>query len=380
MASVLSGIQDPVAGKESVWLLTGSVSEGEPVRQITLNVARFQVGRLPDRHLVLGAPSVSKVHAEFVIAGDVLIVRDLNSTNGTYVNGRRVTTETPLGEGDVVQFATMEFRVGRAHEEVNTRTIQATSFEHVSLLIQFDQLLKERGVVPHFQPIVALADRRPIGFEVLARSHLQGLENPRDMFLTAQRLNLESKLSDVCRWEGVRVGQGLPGATSLFLNTHPAEGLSAGLLLALRSLRSAWPNQAIVVEVHEASVTNPKEIKEFRAALRELDMQLAYDDFGAGQARLMDLVEVPPDYLKFDMSLIRGLHEASFQQQQMVGTLVRMVRDLGIAALAEGIECQDGARICQEVGFDYAQGYFFGRPAPVESYNADAVRSTRANG
>ena len=372
VTALSSGTKDSSAGKDSVWLLTGSVAEGEPVRDVPLNLPRFQVGRLPDRNLVLNAPSVSKVHAELVIAGDVLIVRDLGSTNGTFVNGRRVVRESPLGVGDVVQFATMEFRVGRKNEQPNTRTIEASSFEQVSLLIQFDKLLKERGIVPYFQPIVSLADTRPIGYEVLARSNLRGLESPRDMFLTAQRLNLEAKLSDVCRWEGVRVGQGLPGQRSLFLNTHPAEGLSGGLLLALRSLRAAWPSQPIVVEVHEASVTNPNEIKQFRATLNELDMQLAYDDFGAGQARLMDLVEVPPDYLKFDMSLIRGLHEAPLQQQQMVGTLVRMVRDLGIAALAEGIECQDGAMACIDLGFDYAQGYFFGKPSPVDAYQRTA--------
>ena len=100
--------------------------------------------------------------------------------------------------------------------------------------------------------------------------------------------------------------------------------------------------------------------------MRDLDIKLAYDDFGAGQARLVDLAKVPPDYLKFDIALIRGIHTASAQQRQLVDTLVRMVQDFGIAALAEGVECAEEAEVCREIGFDYAQGYYFGKPAPRE--------------
>ncbi len=100
-------------------------------------------------------------------------------------------------------------------------------------------------------------------------------------------------------------------------------------------------------------------------ALRSLNIQLAYDDFGAGQARLVDLIEVPPDYLKFDICLVRDIHKGTDQRRQMLETLVRMAHDLGVAVLAEGIECQEEGEICAQLGFDFAQGYYYGKPAPV---------------
>ena len=77
----------------------------------------------------------------------------------------------------------------------------------------------------------------------------------------------------------------------------------------------------------------------------------------------MELSTVQPDYLKFDMSLIRSIHQSTNDHRQLVGTLVRMVRDLGVIALAEGIECKDEADACIELGFELAQGYYFGKPS-----------------
>jgi EAL domain-containing protein (putative c-di-GMP-specific phosphodiesterase class I) len=91
-------------------------------------------------------------------------------------------------------------------------------------------------------------------------------------------------------------------------------------------------------------------------------MKLAYDDFGAGQARLNELVEARPDYLKFDRKLIAGLDAANKNRQQLLESLVLMSRQLGIVTLAEGIETAGEAEACRRVGFELMQGYYFGRP------------------
>src|SRR5256885_16736849 len=109
-------------------------------------------------------------------------------------------------------------------------------------------------------------------------------------------------------------------------------------------------------------------MRELRAVLYALEMRLAYDDFGAGQARFVELVEVPPDFLKFDMKLVQGLHTASLARQQLVGSLVQMASDLGILPLAEGIESEEDGIACRELGFVLGQGYYYGRPAPAKTF------------
>ena len=109
---------------------------------------------------------------------------------------------------------------------------------------------------------------------------------------------------------GVRTLAQMGGKELLFVNMHPAEIAGTQLIHSLRELRDQYPTVSVVLEVHESAVTDPRQMRELRANLISLDMGLAYDDFGAGQARLNELAEVPPDYIKFDVSLIRQIHEA----------------------------------------------------------------------
>ena len=80
--------------------------------------------------------------------------------------------------------------------------------------------------------------------------------------------------------------------------------------------------------------------------------RLAFDDFGAGQTRLMELVAIRPDCLKFDRQLIQDIHLAPAQRRKMLASLVEMTKDLGIVTLAEGIECSEEGEVCQELGFE----------------------------
>ena len=113
-------------------------------------------------------------------------------------------------------------------------------------------------------------------------------------------------------------------------------------------------------------VTDIKQLRELTERFAALDIRFAYDDFGAGQARLLELADVPAHYVKFDMSLIRDLHKASPRKQQLVRDLVRMVLATGSTPLAEGVETEDEALICLDMGFELIQGYLTGRPMAVD--------------
>ena len=89
------------------------------------------------------------------------------------------------------------------------------------------------------------------------------------------------------------------------------------------------------------------------------------DSFGAGQARLLELAEYPPDFLKFDMSLVRGIDVAPESRQRMLTSLVSVARDMLVYTVAEGVETAEEADVCMRIGFTHAQGYFFGRPRPL---------------
>jgi EAL domain-containing protein (putative c-di-GMP-specific phosphodiesterase class I) len=118
--------------------------------------------------------------------------------------------------------------------------------------------------------------------------------------------------------------------------------------------------------VHEGALADLESVDRLRTQLSRSGVGLAYDDFGAGQARLLELAEVPPHYLKFDMSFVRGIDAAPASRQRLLSSLVSVARDLLVYTVAEGVETPQEADVCMRLGFTHAQGFFFGRPRPIE--------------
>ena len=95
-------------------------------------------------------------------------------------------------------------------------------------------------------------------------------------------------------------------------------------------------------------------------------MGLAYDDFGAGQARLLELAEAPPHYLKFDRKFVTNIDQAPSSRRRLLASLVAAARELLVKTVAEGVETEAEAEVCSKLGFTHAQGYYFGRPTAMD--------------
>ena len=332
------------------------------MRETPIGRKQLRVGRSIKCDLQLLWSTISGQHADFITTEQGVLVRDLGSTNGTFVNGNRISEDTYLSNEDIIQIGNAEFRLG-CRPIADGRLSATRQFNLLpSRLVGFESLVQGIGLPPFYQPIVMLKDTSLVGFEMLVGSELPEFPGPREMFEIAQQIGQEDHLSQACRAAGVEQATGMPVNTTLFLNTHPAELLGTGLMESLETLRKSIPDQFLSLEIHEAAVTDLYAMAELRKKLSDLNIGLAYDDFGAGQARLLDLVEVPPDILKFDMSLVRDLHKASQKHYKMIEALVKLVRELGISPLAEGIEKPAEASVCLEAGFELAQGFNFGRP------------------
>ena len=127
------------------------------------------------------------------------------------------------------------------------------------------------------------------------------------------------------------------------------------------------PSLHVVVEIHDSAITNIRQLRKFVNQLNDLDILFAYDDFGSGQARLLELADVPAHFVKFDMSLIRSLDKAGPRKQQVVRDLVRMVLAIGSTPLAEGVETEGEAKACVGMDIQLIQGYYTGKPIPAET-------------
>ena len=352
--------------RQCIWFLSGQFTPDESVRHVAINREKFLIGRRTTLDLCLPCRTVSSVHAEVGEVESSLFLRDLGSTNGTFVNGKRILEPVLLNENDIVQFGDVAVRVLKQMAVAKSRTASEDVFDHALALVHFDELMAQENIVPYFQPIVQFSDSQIVAYEVLGRSHVDGLETPHAMFRAAARLNVQVELRRMFRWKGIQAAASfLSESAGIFVNTHPLELDDPALRESMESIRKLNATHRITLEIHERAVTNVARMAELRALLNDLDIGLAYDDFGAGQARLNELFEVPPDYIKFDISLIRDIHLVSARRQNMIASLVRMVQELEVIPLAEGVESEGECSACSQLGFEMAQGFYYGRPLPA---------------
>lgn len=346
-------------------------------RRIDLRQLPATVGRAADCTLQLDVGRLSRQHARFEWREDSLWLEDLGSTNGTYVNHSSLDVPRQLRPGDVIHFADHEFRLRRTlaaaapapdafgpETEVKQEGVLVTNFPLETAA--FLELLEREQVAGYMQALV-----RPggevFGYELLGRSTHPDLQNgPGQMFALAASLDKEVELSRLLRRRSFAQASAAGIRAPLFFNNHPAECRDMdGLMAEMTRLRKLHPDLALVFEVHEAAVTDLDAMAEVKRTLRSLDVGLAYDDFGAGQARLLELAEVPSDYLKFDMGLVQGLTTRDSSKYRLLAALTGLIHGFGIETLAEGIETRQEADFCAELEIGLLQGFLFSRPQPI---------------
>lgn len=353
------------------WFIEGYWDGESVLRRMPVTRSPFQIGRQKGLDLTVMSGDVSRIHAELFEEASRYFVRDLDSTNGTFVNHTAIQGEKQLRNGDVIHVANIEFRV-ILPEPTRTTTIDTgatTTMDALSSLLatgasELRDMIAGKQIRPAFQSIVNAGTHEVFAWEVLGRGvHPELPSSPGELFWIAESINEEVALSELMRDEGIRLASEQVAGSQLFLNTHPSEMRDRERLLeSLEWIKKAAPSLRLVLEIHEQGVTDIEAMQQLKGDLKNMDIQLAYDDFGAGQGRLLELLEATPDYLKFDMAFIRNIDKASEAKLKMLETLVTLTKSMGIKALAEGASKASEVNVCEEIGFELIQGYFFGKP------------------
>ncbi len=345
---------------------------GENPVVVPLHCSPFRIGRGAEVELVLGSPRVSKVHAEVLEENGSHVIRDLGSRNGTFVNGEPLEGSRRLEFGDILHIAHREIRfvLAEASEPSldSTWADEARTYESQNLKGTRDLYRILQGKVRIvFQSIVSLHDGGVIGFEALGRHMLPDIDyDVTALFRLANDLGKAVELAQLMREVTIAEVPNLPTVGDrLFLNVHPAEMHSTRLLDELSGAVERCGGRQIVAEIHESVITSTGQMSALRKQLDARGIELAYDDFGAGSSRLMELAEVPPDFVKLDMSLIRDI-DSSPRRQDLVAALVKVMRDADVRVIAEGIETQAEHAACLELGCDLGQGFLIRHPASAK--------------
>jgi EAL domain-containing protein (putative c-di-GMP-specific phosphodiesterase class I)/CheY-like chemotaxis protein len=211
------------------------------------------------------------------------------------------------------------------------------------------------------QPILRSRDGSVFAHEALLRSTHPTLRGPLPVLRAAEEHGMLPELSRVVIHRVAAWLEILPEDRLLFMNLHPDE-LGEPEALAGRLQVLARYAHRIVLEITERrQVTRLAGWEESVARTREMGFALAVDDLGAGYSSLSVLAELQPDFVKVDMSIVRGV-DADDRKQRLMDLLCRFAEATRAQLVAEGVETAAEAEALERLGAHLLQGYYYGRP------------------
>jgi EAL domain-containing protein (putative c-di-GMP-specific phosphodiesterase class I) len=230
----------------------------------------------------------------------------------------------------------------------------------VQLLHELDEMIARSAVRTVYHPIVRIADLSSIGTEALTRPVVQhSFESVEALFAFAEGTDRLLAFESVCRRQAIR-SAAVPGL--LFLNCsaralEDPEWLSPDLM-GLLAESGRVPNQVVVEVTERVAVRRDLEFRTALKALRERGFRFAIDDMGAGYSTLQTLADLEPDFLKFDVSLVREIHRSRIKQS-LLETLRGLAGKIKARVIAEGVETEEEREELRRLGIELGQGLLF---------------------
>ncbi|MFX4301871.1 EAL domain-containing protein [Alicyclobacillus tolerans] len=239
-----------------------------------------------------------------------------------------------------------------------------------------DEIIQRDQIHMMYQPIVHVQHKQTIGYEMLARALKPdgSLISPALLFESARNQSELFRLDRTCRIKGIQAGQQLSQEQLIFVNFIPTSIYIPEHCLQT-TMKAAYENgidnSRIVFEVVETErVDNLEHLKRILLYYRREGFRYALDDVGEGFNDLSTLLALEPDVVKLDRKFVKNIH-LDKEKRDRAEKIYRLTSSMNAIALAEGIESAEEARILREIGYDWQQGYYYGKPSFSPSSNSE---------
>ena len=241
----------------------------------------------------------------------------------------------------------------------------AAHVEEDRVRLDVDDLINQRRLTLFVQPIYDARTGAWVACEALMRSRHPAFKGPIEILDAAKHCDRQLDLQRVLAILSRDIRDQLPPEVSLFVNVDPAVLRSVKRLDD--SLSALYPvSKGIVLELTErARLSHEPGWERVVQRMRDLGFRVALDDVGAGYNSLGAVAAVQPEVIKVDMSLISGVH-LDARKAELVRILCDYAARYDLLTVAEGIEHQEEADVCEGLGIRWLQGFHLGRPMPLD--------------
>jgi EAL domain-containing protein (putative c-di-GMP-specific phosphodiesterase class I) len=233
------------------------------------------------------------------------------------------------------------------------------------------ETILDQRIYSVYEPIVEVTSRTVFGYESLARGPERSrFHSPMALFGAAEEHGLVFELDCACRESGLRGAMDFPSGTKLFLNIRPTTihdpNFREDRLIETLEKRRLAPCDVVFEVSEQESIRSFGAFREMRDHYRRLGFQFALDDTGAGYAGLEELVEIEPDYIKIDRSMVSGVDQDP-ARQDVLAAVLQLADKMGAQVIGEGLDTLEELEMLGRLGIRFGQGWLFGHPTPLRA-------------
>lgn len=324
------------------------------------------IDHIDDREVMF--QNISAVHKE-------LLAMEMQMSNGNIIRlsasvGLAWCPNDAKNYDTLVRYADFAMYQAKRAQKGSIRQFERESYERDAFLLSskedMDRLINEELVHYVYQPIVSAKTGEILAYEALMRTDLETLKSPQDVLRLAKYL---VKLHEMewLTFNGALKGYAQQaeafGDAKLFINSIPNVCLSQEQIAQLERNYQPYLSK-VVLEMIESERTDENSTRIKQEAINRWQGEIALDDFGAGYNNDLVLLTLMPVYVKIDMALVSGIAHDSIRQN-IIRNLLGYFANTEVKTIAEGVETAEDMAVLIDMGIDYLQGYYLGRPSQI---------------
>ncbi|MBQ4103118.1 MAG: EAL domain-containing protein [Clostridia bacterium] len=239
------------------------------------------------------------------------------------------------------------------------------------------QALQEEQFIVYLQPKYSLETNAPAGAEALVRwmHPKKGMISPGLFIPVFEKNGFIERLDHyvwevICKYLRKWLDEGIK-PHPISVNISRVDLYNPQIVEFIIGLVDKYsiPHELFQLELTEtAYMDNPHIMKQVVSGLKENGFTVMMDDFGSGYSSLSVLKEIEVDVLKIDMRFFDSTGTNDGRSENIIASVVRMAKWLGMPAVAEGVEKAEQVNFLGSVGCEYVQGFYFARPMPIDEY------------
>jgi diguanylate cyclase (GGDEF)-like protein len=245
------------------------------------------------------------------------------------------------------------------------------------IINEVNKALDEEQFEVYLQPKVNLMTDRPYGAEALVRwKHPEkGMIPPNDFIPVYERNGIIGKLDlymwrHVCKLLRKWLDEG-KNPNPISVNVSRVNIYNPRLVETLKNLLTEFriPANLLNLELTESAFMEDQDlVVKTINKLHQVGFKIMMDDFGSGYSSLNVLKDMEIDYLKVDMKFLQQDVEFNGKGEKVLTSVIRMAKWLHLPSIVEGVETIEQVDFLKCIGCEYAQGYYYARPMPVDEY------------